>query len=138
VLISLAHFVICFTRWFATYSVYLIVVAYFSMLSLVLPLAFAHFTCSVCFVTYSCLLVLFLPPILLLASLPILSLTSALVTFMGISLTCSSFTFACFVAYLPTLLFSCLSFKLAPLAWCFLPSLFVQEVEHKRHDNPTF
>jgi len=67
------------------------------------------------------------------ASLHVLSLVSAMVTSTSISL-----IFACFAAYLPTLLFFCSSFKLTPLSWCFFPSLFVQEVEHKRHDNPTF
>ncbi len=35
---------------------YVIVAAYFCLLSLVSPLTFACFACSVCFVTYSCLL----------------------------------------------------------------------------------
>ncbi len=95
-------------------------VTYFRLLLLVSPLAFACFACSVCFMTYSCLLVPTLPPTSLLASLYLLSLASTMVVSIGISL-----TFACFVAYLPTLLFSCLSFKLAPLAWCSLPFLFV-------------
>jgi hypothetical protein len=41
----------------------------------------------------------------------------------------------CFVTYLFALLFTCLSFELTLLVWYFFPSLFVQEVEHKKHNN---